>query len=169
MEATIPQIKDIADKNDEYSSEERNLKAIELLKETKILNITKLANMLIDLFGLDEGFKKVGKRAGQEIELYISALQGSITFPLVSRRENFECRAEKANDPTATIVIDVKEENVLKLLSNIIRSKANIGGLAKLVPKLLSGKVKIKGSLFAALTLVKCLMIGKNEIYKKKR
>ncbi|MFX0059715.1 MAG: hypothetical protein ACFE8J_15560, partial [Candidatus Heimdallarchaeota archaeon] len=52
----------------------RNIKAENLVKETKVLNITRLAKMLVDLFGLDEPFKKVGKREGQEIELYLKEL-----------------------------------------------------------------------------------------------
>jgi len=167
MVTTLSPKKDSESAN-EYDKSDRNLKVMKLLKETKILSITKLANMLVDLFGLDETFNKVGKREGQEVELYFPALKGYLTFPLVSKRENFECRAERVKNPVATIIINVKEDNVLKTLSKIIRSKANIFGLAKLVPKLIMGKIKIKGSLKAALTLVNCLMIGKNDIYKTK-
>jgi hypothetical protein len=85
----------------------------------------------------------------------------------VSKKRNFECRAERAKDPVATVIMNVKEEKVLKVFSNIIKSKANLFGLAKLLPKILTRKIKIKGSLMATLSLVKCLMIGKNKIYKK--
>jgi len=143
------------------------IKTIKLLKESKLLNLAKLANMLVDLFGLEDGFEKVGEREGQEVELYIPAFEGYLKFTLVKKKENFECQAERAKDPIATVVINVREEKVLKVISQIIRSKANIIGLAKLVPKLILGKIKIKGSLMAALSLVKCIMIGKNEIYKR--
>jgi hypothetical protein len=145
----------------------RDKRATNLLKETRILNIARLANMLVDLFGLEEGFKKVGNRAGEEVQLYITSLDGHLTFPLVNKKKNFECRAEKANNPVATVIINVKREYVLKLVSNIIKSKANVFGLFKLIPKFIMGKIKIKGSLMAALTLVQCLMIGKNKIYEK--
>jgi len=142
-------------------------KAKKLLRETKILNLAKLANMLVSLFGLEEEFKKITKREGQEVELYIPAFEGYLNFPLVKKKDNFECRAECANDPVATVIINVEEDKVLKVFSEIIRSKANLSGLIKLVPKFLLRKIKIKGSLMAALSLVKCLMIGKNKIYKK--
>ncbi|TXT64861.1 MAG: hypothetical protein BAJALOKI1v1_510001 [Promethearchaeota archaeon] len=148
-----------------HSTDDREQKALKLLKETRILNIVRLANMLIDLFGLEEAFTKVGKRAGQEVEIYIPSLDGYLTFPLVAKKKNFECRAEKAKNPVATVVFNVKKEDVLKVMSNIIKSKANISGLAKLIPKFMTRKIKINGSLFAALTLVKILMIGKNDIY----
>ena len=38
----------------------RKIKAENLVRETKVLNIARLAMMLVDLFGLDEPFKKVG-------------------------------------------------------------------------------------------------------------
>ena len=145
----------------------REKRATNLLKETRILNIARLANMLVDLFGLEEGFKKVGNRAGEEVQLYIKSLDGYLTFPLVNKKENFECRAEKSADPIATVIINVKREDVLRLVSNIIKSKANLLGLLKLIPKFITRKIKIKGSLMAALTLVQCLMIGKNKIYNK--
>ena len=66
MVSTTPQIKKI-ETLAELDIEDRNKRALELLKETRILNIAKLANMLVDLFGLDEGFEKVGKREGNEI------------------------------------------------------------------------------------------------------
>jgi hypothetical protein len=147
--------------------EEMNERAFQLLKETKLLNLARLANMLVDLFGLEDGFEQVGKREGQEVEIFIPAFNGYLNFPLVSKKRHFECRAEHAKDPVATVVMNVKEEKVLKVFSEIIRSKANLFGLAKLLPKILTRKIKIKGSLMAALSLVKCLMIGKNEIYKK--
>ncbi|MBD3229113.1 MAG: hypothetical protein GF329_13070 [Candidatus Lokiarchaeota archaeon] len=143
------------------------IRSNQLLKESKLLNLAKLANMLVDLFGLEDGFEKIGQRDGQEVELYIPAYEGYLKFTLVKKKENFECQAERAKDPIATVVINVKEDKVLKVISEIIRSKANIIGLAKLVPKLILGKIRIKGSLMAALSLVKCIMIGKNEIYKR--
>ncbi|MFO7796685.1 MAG: hypothetical protein ACQERB_09825 [Promethearchaeati archaeon] len=159
------------DKNSKKSNPSNNdsidKRAKELLKETKVLNLAKLANMLVSLFGLEDGFKKITKREGQEVELYIPAFEGYLNFPLVKKKDNFECRAERANDPVATVIINVEEDKVLKVFSEIIRSKANLSGLIKLVPKILLRKIKIKGSLMAALSLVKCLMIGKNKIYKK--
>lgn len=146
---------------------DRTFRAEQLVKETKILNIARLAKMLVDLFGLDDPFQKVGKHAGKEIEMYLKELDGYITFVLLSERKNFECYAKKSGDPSARITINVKEELILKVLSSIIRSKSNIFGLVKLLKYLIPGKARIKGSYIVALKLVRCLMIGKHEVYKQ--
>ncbi|MFW9939056.1 MAG: hypothetical protein ACFFD5_15530 [Candidatus Thorarchaeota archaeon] len=147
----------------------RNIKAENLVRETKVLNIARLAKMLVDLFGLDEPFKKVGKREGQEIELYLRELDGYITFILTSDRNNFDTQAVKAKNPVARIIIDVKEEKIVKVISDIIKSKSNIFGLMKLLKYIIPRKAIIKGSYIAAIKLVRCLMIGKNDVYKKKK
>jgi hypothetical protein len=149
---------------------DRNIRAENLVRETKVLNIARLATMLVDLFGLDEPFEKIGKDLeGQEVELYLRNLDGYITFILTSDRQKFECRAEQANTPIAKIMITVKEENIIKVISNIIRSKSNIFGIIKLLKYIIPRKAIIKGSYKAAIKLVRCLMIGKNEVYKQSK
>jgi len=152
-------------KESHYSN--RNLRAENLVKETKVLNIARLAKMLVDLFGLDEPFEKIGKLEGKEIEMYLRELDGYITFILTSDRKQFDCRVGRANDPISKITINVKEKDVLRVLSGIIRSKNNIFGIIKLLKYILPGKAKIKGSYLAAIKLVRCLMIGKNDVYKQ--
>jgi len=147
----------------------RNIRADNLIRETKVLNITRLATILIDLFGSDEPFKKIAKREGQEVEMYLKELNGYITFTLTSDRNNFNCRTERAKEPIAKIIVNVKEKDIIPVISNIIRSKNNIFGLMKLLKYILPGKVKLKGSIIAILKLVRCLMIGKHEVYKKKK
>ncbi|MFW9947591.1 MAG: hypothetical protein ACFFDX_12275 [Candidatus Odinarchaeota archaeon] len=141
-----------------------------LIRETKILNIAKLTKIFVDLFGLDETFKKIGKELeGQEVELYLKELGGYITFILTSDRQRFECHVEKARNPIAKIIITVKKENILKVFSEIVRTKNNVLGLIKLLKYIILGKAKIKGSLRVIVKLVRCLMIGKNDIYKKRK
>jgi hypothetical protein len=147
---------------------ERDLRAENLVRETRLLNIARLAKMLVDLFGLDDQFKRIKKREGQEVELSLPSLEGHITFILTSDRNKFDCKVEKAKNPVATIEVRVKQEDILAVLSKIIRSKDNIFGLLKVVKLYLLGKAKIKGSYFAALSLVRCLMIGKNRVYRDK-
>ena len=147
----------------------RDIKAESLIRETKILNIARLAKMLVDLYGQDKPFKKVGKREGKEIELYLKELGGYITFVLTSKKENFNCHAEKAKNPVARIIINVKKEKILKVISDIIRSKHNIFGVIKLLKYIIPRKAKIKGSYIAALKLARCLMIGKHYMYKESK
>ncbi|MFW9828139.1 MAG: hypothetical protein ACFFEY_11130 [Candidatus Thorarchaeota archaeon] len=145
----------------------REFKAESLIRETKILNIARLAKMLIDLYGQDEPFTKVGKYEGKEIELYLKELGGYITFILNSDKDNFNCHPERARNPIAKVIVNVKKEKVLRVISDIIRSKHNISGLIKLVKYVLPGKLKIKGSYIAAIKLARCLMIGKHNMYNE--
>ena len=145
-----------------------DLRAGDLIRETKVLTIARLAKMLVELFGIDDPFEKVGKHNGQEIEMYFTELDGYITFILTSERDNFDCRAEKANSPIARLIITVEEEKILDMLSSIIRSKNNLFSLMKLLKYIIPGKAKIKGSYVAAIKLVRCLMIGKHEVYNYK-
>jgi hypothetical protein len=146
----------------------RTLRSEKLVKETKLLNIARLAKMLVDLYGLDKQFRRIKKREGQEIELFLSSLNGYITFILTSDRNKFDCKVEKAKNPVSTIELKIKEKDILKVLSKIIRSKDNIFGLLKVAKLYILGKVKIKGSMPAAILLVRSLMIGKNRVYKDK-
>ena len=150
----------------ETSIEDRNLRAQNLVRETKILTIARLAKMLVDLFGFDEPFKALHKYEGEEVEMYLKGLDGYITFTLTSDRQNFDCRAEKSNDPITRIIINVPENHILRLLSDIIRSKPNLIGLTRIIKYVIPGKLKIKGSYITAIKFSKCLMIGKHDAYR---
>ena len=151
----------------EESSIDLTTKALTLIKETKLLQINKSANMLVDLFSKDEQFTRIKpKRIGQQIEMRFPALNGSLTFTLVSNRDEFSCIEGKPKNPIAIITFNVKENHVLKEISSIIAMKDSIFSLVKVLPKLILRKLKIKGSLFAAIVLFRCLTIGKHEVYK---
>ena len=98
--------------------------------------------------------------------MYFPSLNGSITFPLVSNIENFKPIYGKPIDPITVIEINVEEDKVLKIIGEILTLKDNLFGLIKIVPKLLVRKIKIKGSLMAGIIFVRCLMVGKHEMYK---
>ena len=149
-------------------TKEEFLKRVEnLMKETKALQTVKSANMLIELFGFDERFEKVKpKRLGKQIEMQFLSIGQSITFTLVNKREEFNCMFGVPKDPLSTIIINVDKEKLLDTLSGILVLKDNIMGLVKLLPKLITRKIKIKGSLFAAIVLCRCMMMGKHAMYK---
>ena len=144
----------------------RAIKAESIIKETKVLTIARLAKMFIDLFGSDKTFKKIGKRAGQEIEVYFKDIDEYITFILTLERKNFECYVERAKNPISKVIITVKEDKVLRVFSNIVRLKSNIFGLIKLLKYIIPGKIKIKGSYFATLKWARTIMIGNHSIFK---
>ncbi len=145
----------------------RELKAFNLVKEAKIANFAKLANMLIDLFGIPEAFQKYvkPKREGHLVEMEFPALENSLLVALTRDKNNYHASWGKATNPVATIVINVDREKAAVLVGNIIRQKSNIFGLLYLVPKILTRKIKIKGSLFAALAFARTMMLGKHTVY----
>ncbi|MFX0038559.1 MAG: hypothetical protein ACFFB9_16060 [Promethearchaeota archaeon] len=145
---------------------DRATKAKNLTKETKVLTIGRLAKMLVDLFGSNEIFKAIGKRNGQEIEIYFMALDEYLTFVLTTERENFDCYADRAKNPVSKVIIAVKEDKILPIFSAIVRSKNNLFGLLKLMKYIIPGKIRIKGSYISTLKWVRCIMIGKHNIYK---
>ncbi|MFW9880736.1 MAG: hypothetical protein ACFFG0_47330 [Candidatus Thorarchaeota archaeon] len=158
--AIIKQIESLA-------SNDRSIKAENLFNETRILNIVRLAKKLVDLYGQDTPFKKVGKHEGKEIELHLKDLERCISFILTSEKENFDCYMGRSKNPVSIIIINVNQEKILEVISDIIRSKNNLFGLIKLLKYILPAKAKIKGSYVAALKFARCLMIGKHNVYKK--
>lgn len=142
-----------------------------MLDDTKLLNFAKLAKILLDLFGFDKPFQKVGKREGREAEFYFPALNGYLTFVLVKNRMNFEPRGGKSKNPTVSITIKVKREKTIEMLSNIVRTKNSWGGILNLFFKyVVTRKIKINGwAYITAIKLFRCLAIGKHEMYEVER
>ncbi|GAG99137.1 unnamed protein product [marine sediment metagenome] len=140
-----------------------------MLNETMLLNFARLAKILIDVYGFDEAFQKVGKREGQEIEFYFPTLDGCLTFVLVKNKFDFEPNMGRANNPVATAIVDVKRDEILPLMSDVVCTKNNIFGLLKIFFKyIITRRVKINGSLLSFIRLFRCLAIGKHEMYKFK-
>ena len=148
-------------------------KALALLDEMKILQVTRSANILMDIFGLDENFKKLKqKRIGKKIILYFPRINGSVTITNVSRREDFNAEAIETEDPDAKLIFNVDFREGVSIISKIVRTKRNFSGLIKaaffIVPKLLTKKIKIEGPLIFTIASLRCIMIGKNPMYKDK-
>ncbi|MGQ4873945.1 MAG: hypothetical protein ACP6IY_07740 [Promethearchaeia archaeon] len=138
-------------------------------REAILMNIALLANILIEVFGQDPAFNRIDKKyEGNEIEMFFPSLGGSLKFTLVSNRSLFECRAEKPKNPISIITINVKKEKAIKIVSDIIRQPDNLKGLMFVALKLIMRKIKVKGSLRAAIKFCRCMMIGKNPLYKNK-
>lgn len=139
-----------------------------MVKDTKIANFAKLANMLIDLFGLPESFQKYvsPEREGQIVEMEFPAIQNSLIFTLTREKKNFHVNWGKPKDPVAKIVINVPRDKAAIAVGKIIKQKSNIFGLLSLIPKLMTRKIKIEGSLIAALAVARIMMVGKHKVFK---
>lgn len=147
----------------------REKKAHDLINETKLLNIARLAKLLIEIYGFNEPFNKIGKREGQEVEFYFPSLNGYLTFVLSKNIDNFEPRKGRSINPISCVTINVKRNDVVRVVSAIVRTKNNIFGILKFFLKyVITRKIKISGSLGAILKLLRCIAIGKREMYKFK-
>ena len=82
------------------------------------------------------------------------SLGGSLHFTLVSSKKNFDCRVGNAQDPISIIIINVKKEKAIKIISEIIRLPDNLIGVLKILPKYFTRKLIVK-------------MIGKNQMYMR--
>ena len=149
-------------------SEDRNERAKELVKQSALMNFAKMDSILIELFGCNPAFKRIGKREGQIVEMYFIDLEGSIHFKLVSDQNQFQCRFGKPENPIAIITVKGEREKAIKIVSKVICLKDNIFGLIKILPLFIKRKIKIKGSYIAAIKLCRCMMVGKHPMYKRK-
>ena len=141
----------------------------EMLNETKLLNFAKLLKILVDLFGFDEPFTKIGDREGKEIEFFFPALNGYVTLVFAKNRANFEPRVGKSRNPVSKITINVEKKDIIRTVSGMIKSKSNIFGVLKLFLKLvIPRKVKISGSYLSVVKMFKCVVIGNHKMYKAK-
>lgn len=118
------------EKND-FQILNREKKAQDLVNETKILNIARLSKLLIEIYGFKEPFKKIGKREGQEVEFYFPSLNGYLTFVLVKNKDNFEPRLGKSINSISCVTLNVKRDEVVRVVSAIVRTKNNIFGILK--------------------------------------
>jgi len=145
-------------------------RAFDIIRETKLANIAKLANMLIDLFGIPEAFEKYvkPKREGHIVELQFPDLDGTVYIPLTRDKNKFTAIYGNPPSSKASIIVNVDRDKIGLVLGKLIRGKSNIFGLLGLVPNILRRRMKIKGSLFTALSLARVMMIGKHPVYKDK-
>jgi len=147
-----------------------NIDRVELSRTTVInartRNFGKLYLLLVNIFGLEKTMKKVGKREGQEVQVYFKAYDQYMTLTLSSI--DLKMRNGPSENAVATLKFKMDADKVIPIVCKVIQMKANIFGLAKLVLKyMLTGKVSFSGSIGATLRASLLLMVGKNQMYKK--
>ncbi len=129
-------------------------------------NFGKLYLLLVNIFGLDKTIKKVGKREGQEVQVYFKAYDQYMTLTLSAI--HLTMKAGPSENAVATLKFKMKTEKVIPIVCEVIQLKANVFGLMKLAFKyMLTNKVFFSGSLGAALRASLLLMVGKHPMYKK--
>jgi hypothetical protein len=76
----------------------------------------------------------------------------------------------KSEHPVSIITFNVKSEELVPLLNDVVKTSANILGLIKLFMKyIIMGKIKLGGSLFKAITIIETIMIGSHPMYKQEK
>lgn len=142
-------------------------RAEKLRNQTIAATIGRLFQMSVDIFGIDiKSLDKVGKREGQEVELYFEALDTSITLTLSKSRLIPHMGA--SDNSVATVILTSEKDKLIPDIIKMMRIKNNFSGLMKVIfGHVLKHKIKIKGSLGAAIKVIKLLSIGTHPSFKK--
>jgi len=149
----------------------RNERALELRNQTIAANVGRLFQMLIDIYGVPELHNLeniVKKREGQVVNLEFKPLNATVSFVLSKSR--LSPHLGKSDKAAATVILNMKKEDLIPSFIDFIKTKDNFFGFLKNIFKYyIPGKIKVKGSLGAGITLWKLLFIGKHSMYKNKR
>lgn len=147
----------------------RTERALQLRNQTIAGNIIRLFQMLVDIYGGDiNSLDKVKKREGQEVEIHFNALDTILTVSLSKTR--LGANMGPSDKAVASVILTMKKEKIIPTINNLIRTKNNTMGLIKVLLKyVLPGKIKLKGSLGAAIKIIKLLSIGSHPMYKSER
>ncbi len=136
-----------------------------LRDEARASSLGRLFQLLTDIFGQKKQMLSLGKIDGAEVLAVFPSLGGrSVTWKVSN------CHIlpymNKSDHAAAQIVFNVPRDAIVPLIVDVIRTKANVQGLFKLVFKyVLPGKVKLKGSLTTALKVIMALMVGAHPMY----
>ena len=134
--------------------------------DARTRNFGKLYILLVNIFGQDKSIKKVGKREGQEVQVYFKEYDKYLTLTLSSI--DLGMRPGPSDNAVATLIFKMKAEKVIPIACDLIKTKANIFGLAKIVFKyMFTNKLFFSGSIGAAIRAAFLLMVGKHPMYKK--
>ncbi|MHA1292452.1 MAG: hypothetical protein ACTSQJ_07275 [Promethearchaeota archaeon] len=153
-------------KLEELHSNENDAKAFELIKEAKIGNLVKMSNMLVELFLKPELFKKYvkPKREGKIVEMEFPSIQDSIHVELTREKNKFIIKQGKPANSSAKIIVNVRREEIAKMIGRLSNNRG-LKGFFFLLKSLITGKLKLKGSIASAVTFTKIMRINEKEIY----
>ncbi len=137
--------------------------------DAKVSSFARLFQLLTNIFGQDKDMRALAKIEGAEVLGHFPKLKDRYVTLKVANRHVLPFMG-KSEHAIATISFNVPYEGIVPLIVDVIRTKANLLGLVKLVFKyLLPGKVKLKGSLGVAIKIIKCLMVGRHPMYAEEK
>ena len=134
-------------------------------EQIKLNVLANLLRLLVDIYGAPKAKANLSKVEGEEIIVAFPALKGAI----VIRPHGGRIIAEVGESETAIARINfkVKDEKILDVIEDIVKSSQRWGIFKVLFKYILLGKIGIHGSLGANINTFKALMIGDHEMYKK--
>nr|MDO8108917.1 hypothetical protein [Candidatus Sigynarchaeota archaeon] len=141
----------------------------DLRNEAKASNLGRLFQLLTDIFGQRRQMLSLTKIDGAEVLAVFPSLGGrSVTWKVSN------CHIlpymNKSDHAAAQIIFNVPRDAIVPLIIDVIRTKANMQGLFKLLFKyVLPGKVKLKGSFFTAVKIIMALMVGAHPMYAEEK
>ncbi len=141
------------------------LPAEDVRYDAKVSSFARLFQLLTNIFGQKKDMQALAKIEGAEILGHFPQLGDRYVTLKVANCHVLPFMG-KSEHAVAEIAFNVPYEGIVPLLVDVIRTKANLAGLVKLVFKyLLPGKVKLKGSLGVAIKIIKALMVGQHPMY----
>jgi hypothetical protein len=106
------------------------------------------------------------KMEGNEISAYFPKLGKRYATIKISNCSLYPIFV-KAEHPSAIITFNLNSEQIVPVINDVIKTPATVVGIAKLFLKyVITGKIKLGGSLFKALAVIKTIMLGKHSMYR---
>ncbi len=137
--------------------------------DAKVSSFARLFQLLTNIFGQEKNMQALAKIEGAEVLGHFPQLRNRYVTLKVANCHVLPFMG-KSEHAKATISFNVPYDGIVPLIVDVIRTKANLAGLLKLVFKyLLPGKVKLKGSLGVAIKIIKILMVGQHPMYVEEK
>lgn len=137
--------------------------------KTKVSHLARLFQILTDTYGIEKQMEALRKIEGEEISAYFPQL-GSRYASLKVSDAHLIPFTGKSRDPAAIITFNLGNNEIVPVINNVLRTPASLFGIAQLSVKyILTGRIKISGSLRKAIIFLKTIMIGDHPMYNKER
>ena len=149
-------------------SSNRSERALNLRNRARAGVFAKFLDIMIEVYGkpdlhsLERLIKK--KHEGAEVEIYFTALEKAISIYL--SKTKLVVRNGNSYNPATKVIFDVPKEELIPILVELAHTRDNLMGVGKFVFKYyLRRKVKVKGSLFTGITLLRLMFLGKHPLF----
>jgi hypothetical protein len=141
----------------------------DFLNQTRISAFARLLQILTDTFFIPKNREALSKIEGAEFNATFPKMgNNSARIKIIDKR--IHPSPGKTDNPTGTLIFNMKYKDLQDSVGEIVRTRSNLMGLAKLFFKfILPGKIKMKGAFFKILTVLKIILLGNHPMYKKEK